>query len=606
MGGGQSVPTRPGAGGKPRYVQDRHSSGFDGVKDARSEGPGLQQRKGERKVPDNGGGGDPKQRRKKKADDAKQQQQQQHRPSHHQQQPPQEPKPPRRPSHAQAHGSEDKEPAFPPGGGGAHGNNNTAAAAAQACPPPKAARHAGHRPDNAAAPSPHPPPRSPLSKHAIAPELQAQSPPVQATQEPSNSQPATFKTVIKQALELAKDQRARIGKFRKDEKHATMELYEVLGLECDEFLAPPNELQIALRSYTFPPRTMASLQDRPIDKLTLEEILGPVEAAKRIASTGIELATPSKDDASSASQLKEKLRRQAVSSEAGNQATVHWESRRNQKSAEQIQEIEKILHDNILFASLDSRDRKVLMDALDQEDFKPGDAIITQGDDGDSYYVIQAGRCQITIKDEDEDEPKTVGFIGTGDSFGELGLMYGTPRAATIIARTDVVCWVLDRESFRGVLLNVTMKKRDQYMDFLDDIPILSSVEPYEKARIADVLEPVEYPPNTIIVEEDTEGDNFYFIEVGKVQVSTRADGNISVLGAGQYFGELALLFSQPRKATVTTMEKTHLVLLNRKHFTNYLGSVESILKRSTENYSKYMDQAVQVVANADNDARTW
>eukprot|EP01064_Diplonema_japonicum_P013003 TRINITY_DN2036_c4_g1_i2.p1 TRINITY_DN2036_c4_g1~~TRINITY_DN2036_c4_g1_i2.p1 ORF type:complete len:177 (+),score=11.74 TRINITY_DN2036_c4_g1_i2:113-643(+) len=168
--------------------------------------------------------------------------------------------------------------------------------------------------------------------------------------------------------------------------------------------------------------------------------------------------------------------------------------------------------------------------------------------------------------------------------------MYGTYRAATITAVTDVTCWVLDRDSYRGILLNTTMKKRERYMEFLDKIPILKSVEPYEKARIADVLEPLEVKTGDEIMKEGTEGEYFYFIESGEVSVSTIADGEICMLKTGEYFGELALLFRQPRKASVYAVTNCYLVSLSRKNFQNYLGPVESILKRNTQNYDEYLN----------------
>ena len=56
-------------------------------------------------------------------------------------------------------------------------------------------------------------------------------------------------------------------------------------------------------------------------------------------------------------------------------------------------------------------------------------------------------------------EEQAVKAFGSGDSFGELALMYNCPRTATIRARTDVVLWSLDRVSFRMIVLEANTKK---------------------------------------------------------------------------------------------------------------------------------------------------
>ena len=53
-----------------------------------------------------------------------------------------------------------------------------------------------------------------------------------------------------------------------------------------------------------------------------------------------------------------------------------------------------------------------------------------------------------------EGNKKAVGACGSGKGFGELALMYNTPRAATVLAKTDIIAWKIDRERFRLVLAN--------------------------------------------------------------------------------------------------------------------------------------------------------
>lgn len=63
--------------------------------------------------------------------------------------------------------------------------------------------------------------------------------------------------------------------------------------------------------------------------------------------------------------------------------------------------------------------------------------------------------------------------IQEGGSFGELALIYGTPRAATVRAKTDVKLWGIDRDSYRRILMGSTIRKRKMYEEFLSRVSIL-------------------------------------------------------------------------------------------------------------------------------------
>ena len=90
--------------------------------------------------------------------------------------------------------------------------------------------------------------------------------------------------------------------------------------------------------------------------------------------------------------------------------------------------LKKSIANNVLFSHLDDKEAQDIFDAMFKCEYKTGDIIIKQGDDGDNFYVIHKGKVDILVN-----EVKVV-TISEGDSFGELALIYGTPRAATAIA----------------------------------------------------------------------------------------------------------------------------------------------------------------------------
>ena len=75
-----------------------------------------------------------------------------------------------------------------------------------------------------------------------------------------------------------------------------------------------------------------------------------------------------------------------------------------------------------------------------------------------------------------------------GEAFGELSLLYNAPRAATITAKTNVELWALDRRTFNLIVKESAQMKRDKYEEFLKGVPILASMNSYERNKLADSI----------------------------------------------------------------------------------------------------------------------
>lgn len=283
-------------------------------------------------------------------------------------------------------------------------------------------------------------------------------------------------------------------------------------------------------------------------------------------------------------------RRGAVSAEPLTEVVLP--AARTIKNDEQQARLENALASCLLFQHLEPSERKEITRFMVPQTFKEGAVIIAQGDEeGENFYVVDEGVCDVYVaKDGVQNH---VQRVEKGGTFGELALIYNTPRAATVKASTDVQVLVIGRSLYRRVLMSSTMRKREMYESFLDKVPILDTLQRYEKLTIADSLEPARFKDGEVIVRQGDLGDVFYIILEGGARVLQRnedgEDTEVGRLKPSEYFGEIALLTNRPRAATVVAVGDIECVKLDRDRFIRVLGPCEEILRRNMEAYNRYI-----------------
>jgi CRP-like cAMP-binding protein/small-conductance mechanosensitive channel len=105
-----------------------------------------------------------------------------------------------------------------------------------------------------------------------------------------------------------------------------------------------------------------------------------------------------------------------------------------------------------LFASLTGDELKALAERLRYSPFSKGNIITRQGDErSHCLYIVINGEVEVYIEIANGGR-RTVRTLDKGSFFGEMGLMTGVPRSASVIAKTDVECYRLDKEVFEDIL----------------------------------------------------------------------------------------------------------------------------------------------------------
>jgi small-conductance mechanosensitive channel len=139
------------------------------------------------------------------------------------------------------------------------------------------------------------------------------------------------------------------------------------------------------------------------------------------------------------------------------QRTVHA-VQRDQAHAETVRKREltrrlEMLHGVDMFAGLSNEEKEEIAERLQYAPFARGDIITKQGDASHWLYIIAFGDAEV-LYEQPGGMPRVVNTLHAGQFFGEMGLLAGEARYATVIAKSDVECYRLDKAAFQGLLLS--------------------------------------------------------------------------------------------------------------------------------------------------------
>ncbi|KAI4883096.1 hypothetical protein NFI96_011974 [Prochilodus magdalenae] len=267
------------------------------------------------------------------------------------------------------------------------------------------------------------------------------------------------------------------------------------------------------------------------------------------------------------------------------------------KTDEQRCRLQEACRDILLFKALDQEQFSQVLDAMFEVIVQPQEHVINQGDDGDNFYVIERGVYDIVV--QKDSVGCCVGQYNNKGSFGELALMYNTPRAATIIAKQEGALWGLDRATFRRLIVKNNAKKRRMYESFIESVPLLKSLELSERMKIVDVLGVKTFQDGERIIMQGDKADCFYVVESGDVKImmksKTKADRQdnaeveIARCTRGQYFGELALVTNKPRAASAYAIGNVKCLVIDVQAFERLLGPCKEIMKRNIAHYEEQL-----------------
>jgi len=226
--------------------------------------------------------------------------------------------------------------------------------------------------------------------------------------------------------------------------------------------------------------------------------------------------------------------------------------------------------------------------------FPEGKPVFRQGDRPDAFYVVRRGTLQVLEEDPETGNERVLRTVGRGESFGELALVDGSARTATVRPVEDCQLFVVDEATFDRLLADTVrvpeFAPTFQAVAELRRIPAFAGLESQDLAEVLERGTWVNVAPGEVVIEQGEEGDAFYAVASGQVEVLV--DGRpAGILGPGAHFGEIALLMDVPRTATVVARTPARLFRLDREGFERVIAGA---FRRGTLNPAAAADRTWQ------------
>ena len=192
--------------------------------------------------------------------------------------------------------------------------------------------------------------------------------------------------------------------------------------------------------------------------------------------------------------------------------------------------------------------------------YKPNETIVKQGDPGDSFFYILTGTVNIRLtynidtgltsnekkkndlndeenienkNDQNQNEKKddeinvikvdkNIGVLKAGQTFGELSLLYGSPRAASIVSVTNSALIKIDKEPFDKYVKNIFENQLQDQIEFLKICPIFNKIDQDLLIKLGIRTEVKKYSTGQIILKPDMKYEQLFIIRRGTIKVTKK------------------------------------------------------------------------------------
>eukprot|EP00903_Cladosiphon_okamuranus_P018322 g16856.t2 len=281
-------------------------------------------------------------------------------------------------------------------------------------------------------------------------------------------------------------------------------------------------------------------------------------------------------------EAKSRLIREGRALDKDDEETFDVAANEVPKTQEEVDTILAIVKDIFLFQHLSKKQMADVVRVISREQVQKGDTVIKQGDKGDKFYIVDAGEFEVSVTDHNGVDSVISHISLPGVSFGELSLMYGKPRTATVTCVHDGWLWCLERKAFRGIL--VDRMTHDNTVKILRKVKTLKPLSTLKLQQLISLMEEESFKNEEYIATEGELGEKFFIVVLGNVKCYIGVGHEreeVARIKVGGYFGETALLHGVPTKGSFVSSGNTRVLSLRRSTMEAKLGPLQSVIDQA-------------------------
>lgn len=247
-----------------------------------------------------------------------------------------------------------------------------------------------------------------------------------------------------------------------------------------------------------------------------------------------------------------------------------------------------------LVEALDESAMRALIDTATLQRRRRGDIVFREGQSGSELYIILEGRVDVERLDP-LGASRRLATLGPGTFFGEMAIVAGAPRSATIRVISDALLLEVSRAGVRK-LSERDPRVRDLLMRFfrarlvgtlMATSPIFTPLSVHERRALIGRFRLRELPPDRTVLRQMTRCDGLYMVLVGKlivcVEESEGALRQLGTLGSGDVFGEMSFMNDEPAMASIITVERSWVLRLPRADVERVVNEHPEVLEQLTD-----------------------
>ncbi len=251
-----------------------------------------------------------------------------------------------------------------------------------------------------------------------------------------------------------------------------------------------------------------------------------------------------------------------------------------------------------LLGALSADLRELVIASFVAVQYEFGETIVAAGDRPDGFYVLSSGIARVLVEGDDGEEV-SLNLLRAGDSFGEAGLLDGSPRSATVRASSDVQALRLDPPVFKGLVrlhpsvaeAFALQPQARRLADFLRVHSVFSRLPASAILPMLRELEVVDVEPGELVIREGDPPGPLFIVQDGRLHAFQGPDArgqDIRYLRSGDIFGELSLYLGVNRSASVQALERCRLLRLGEHAFSTLMAEHDEFRARVRERVELY------------------